>query len=71
MAYNWRKMASPEERGTTRMGVRFSNRIASYLDELAQLGVHGTTGPEVARKLVENEIERLIRDGFLKLPEGR
>lgn len=68
MEYDW-SMSSPEERGTTRLGVRFSLRIAEYLDQLASLGVHGTTAPEVARKLVENEIERLIREGFLKLPQ--
>jgi hypothetical protein len=57
-----------EDRGTKRIAVRFSLRIGEYLDQLANLGVHGTTAPEVARKLVENEIERLIREGFLKLP---
>lgn len=53
---------------TKRLGVRFSSRVATYLDELARLGIHGTTAPEVAKKLVENEVERLIREGFLSLP---
>lgn len=67
MEYDW-CMVDADDRSTVRLGVRFSSRIARYLDDLADLGVHGTTAPEVARKLVENEIERLIRDGFLKLP---
>jgi hypothetical protein len=61
-------MPNADEKSTVRLGVRFSTRIAGYLDELADLGVHGTTAPEVARKLVENEIERLIKEGFLTLP---
>jgi glycine cleavage system aminomethyltransferase T len=53
---------------THRLGVRFSTRVATYLEELARLGIHGTTAPEVAKKLVENEVERLVREGFLALP---
>ena len=50
---------------SARLYIRPSAAVVSYLEELARLGVHGTTPSEVAKTLVGNEIERLMRDGVL------
>lgn len=52
--------------GRTRFTVRISERLADYIDAAVKLGVHGSSNAEVARKFIENEIERLIRDGLIK-----
>jgi len=57
----------PNENGTARVDIRPSEEIAAYLDQLATMGIHGKTRSEVARTLVGYEIERLIREGILKL----
>ena len=51
----------------TRINVRASEEVVAYLDELAQIGIHGKTRTEVAKTLISVGVERLIRDGFLKL----
>ncbi len=50
-----------------RVAISASPEIMNYLDELASIGIHGKTPTEVAKSLVSNEIERLIREGILKL----
>ena len=57
----------PNENGTVRIDIRPSQEIGAYLDQLAGIGIHGKTRSEVARTLVGYEIERLVRDGILKL----
>jgi len=52
---------------TTEILIRPSAEIASYLDILAAIGIHGKTRAEVAKTLVGAEIERLIREGILRL----
>ena len=41
--------------------------IHAYLEDLAELGIHGTTPTEVARTLLTVEVERLVKDGFIRL----
>ncbi len=55
------------ENGTVRVDIRPSAEVAAYLDDLVALGIHGKTRSEVARALVGYEIERLIREGLLKI----
>lgn len=55
------------DNGTARIDIRPSEEVAAYLDQLAAIGIHGKTRSEVARTLVGYEIERLIREGILKL----
>jgi hypothetical protein len=50
-----------------RLNLRISVQLNGYLLDLSDLGVHGTTRSDVARALLTNEIERLIREGFLKM----
>ena len=57
----------PNENGTARVDIRPSEEIAAYLDQLVAIGIHGKTRSEVARILVGYEIERLLREGILKL----
>ena len=57
----------PAGNGRTRFTVRISERLADYVEAVAKLGVHGSTSAEVARKFIENEIERLIREGLIKI----
>lgn len=59
------KKPNPVE--SARVFIRPSKEVAAYLDELALLGIHGKTRSEVATALVGRGIERLIREGFLKL----
>jgi hypothetical protein len=59
--------AEPSGNGRTRFTVRVSEKLADYIEAVAKLGVHGSTPAEVARKLIENEIERLIREGLIKI----
>jgi hypothetical protein len=57
----------PNENGTVRIDIRTSEENGAYLDQLASLGIHGKTRSEVAKTLLGYEIERLVRDGLLKL----
>lgn len=47
--------------------IRPSSEVESYLQDLADLGIHGKTKAEVAKTLVQNEIERLVRERFIEL----
>ena len=58
-------MASKNE--NKRVAISASPEIMNYLEQLASIGIHGKTPTEVAKSLVSNEIERLIREGMLKL----
>ena len=57
----------PSGNGRTRFTVRISDRLAGYIDAAVKLGVHGSSSAEVARKFIENEVERLIREGLIKI----
>lgn len=46
--------------------------LRQLLDGLASLGIHGGSAAEVARHFVENEVERMVRDGVVaKAMESR
>lgn len=51
----------------TRINIRASKEVVGYLDDLAKIGIHGKTRTEVAKTLISNAVERLIKDGFLAL----
>jgi hypothetical protein len=55
------------ENDTSRISIRPSTEVAAYLDQLAEVGIHGKTRSEVARTLVGNEVERLVREGILQI----
>lgn len=57
------------DNGRTRITVRLTDRLAECLDAVLNVGVHGATTAEIARKFIENEVERLIREGLIKVPE--
>lgn len=57
-------------RKVTRINLTVSEQVAQYLEQLSEIGVHGTKPTEVASALISREIERLIREGFLKLPSS-
>lgn len=44
-----------------------SAEIMAYLDELAEIGIHGKTRSEVAKTFVGTEVERMIREGIITL----
>ena len=57
------------ERNGARVHVRMSVEVVKYLDQLAAIGIHGKTRAEVAKTLIGNEVERLVREGILTLRE--
>lgn len=61
---------SPNENETSRISIRPSAEVGAYLDELAVIGIHGKTRSEVAKTLLGNEIERLVREGVLHIRIG-
>ena len=58
-------MAAQKDNG--RVNIRMSPEIIGYLEQLSTIGVHGKNRTEVAKTLISNEIERLIREGIIKL----
>lgn len=50
-----------------RVNLRVSPSVYAYLGDLVELGIHGETPTDVARVLLINQLERLIKDGFLKM----
>lgn len=57
------------DNGRTRITVRLTDRLAECLDAVLDVGIHGGSTAEIARKFIENEVERLIREGLIKVPE--
>jgi hypothetical protein len=57
----------------SRIYIRPSTEVEAYLQDLVTVGIHGKTKSEVAKTLISNQIERLIKDGILQLrrPDGR
>jgi len=54
-----------------RVNIRTSPEIIDFLDQLAEIGIHGKTRSEVAKTLISNEVERLIREGMISLPRNK
>jgi hypothetical protein len=54
-----------KKRARARIYLRPSSGILEYIDQLAELGVHGQTPTEVAEGLIGREVERLIKEDFL------
>lgn len=52
---------------TARVTINTSAEVAAYLDDLVSIGIHGKTRAEIAERLISKEIERLIKDGMLRL----
>ncbi len=50
-----------------RLNIRMSPTLHAYLGDLSDLGLHGDTRSDVARTLLTREVERLIKEGFIKL----
>jgi hypothetical protein len=58
-------------RKAIRINLTVSQEVERYLEQLADIGIHGTKPTEVANALLSREIERLIRDGFLRINRKR
>jgi hypothetical protein len=57
---------------TERLYIRATPELREFLEGLAHLGIHGGSAAEVARHFVENEVERMIREGVVgKTAEAR
>ena len=57
----------PNENKAGRVFISPSAEVVRYLEELAKIGIHGKTAAEVAKTLIGYEIERLVREGILKI----
>jgi hypothetical protein len=56
---------------TEQISVTLSTRVVELLQELADLGIHGTSRGEVARTLISAKLEQLAADGLITLkPPG-
>ncbi len=51
----------------TRINIRPSDEVLEYLDDLVKIGIYGKTRTEVAKTLVYQQIERLIKERILVL----
>jgi len=76
LVHNWcisryTRLVPKKPRDGERINVRISLQLNRYLADLADLGLHGTTRSDVARALLTNEVERLIREGFIKIRRGK
>ena len=60
-----------ESKENCRINIRTSVEVLVYLDQLAEMGIHGTNRSEVAKSLISNEIERLVRDGIISIDTNR
>jgi hypothetical protein len=63
--------ADEKVNGTERVNLRLSTELCAYLDQLAEIGIHGKTPTEVGKTLIAIEVERLVREGVLKLRKSR
>ena len=63
-------MDNNKKQNGERLNLRVSYQLRDYLQDLADLGVHGDNRSDVARTLLTYEVERPIREGFLKLRSG-
>lgn len=57
----------PNQIETSRITFSPSAEVVSYLDDLVKLGLFGKARADVVNTLVTKELERLIKEGFLKL----
>ena len=51
---------------TERLSVTLALPTLSYLADLAQVGIHGTSVTDVAKSLIEQGIRDAIKQNFLK-----
>lgn len=58
------------ENKTGRIFVSTSAEVLRYLEELAKIGIHGKTASEVAKTLIGYEVERLVREGIIRIKAG-
>ena len=54
-----------------RINIRITSEIIDYLDQLVAIGIHGKTKSEVAKSLISNELERLVRVGLISKTTGK
>ncbi|MGB9121962.1 MAG: hypothetical protein WCE73_15170 [Candidatus Angelobacter sp.] len=67
MVPKWCTLTSMVEIGKKRINLRVQPKFHAYLEELAKLGIHGDNPTEVAKVLLTLQVERLVREGFIKL----
>lgn len=70
MAYRTLMARRPNENESARLYIRPSVQVVRYLDQLARIGIHGTTRSEVAKTLVSMGIERLVREGLVRVDDS-
>ena len=51
---------------TTRKALTLSKKSLTYLERLAERGIHGSEWSGVARNFIDEGIRQAIKDGFIK-----
>ena len=54
-----------------RINIRTSPELVGFLDQLVDIGIHGKTRSEVVKTLISYEIERLVRENVISLPQNK
>jgi hypothetical protein len=55
----------PNANRTARVYLRPSAAVATYLDEIASVGIFGKTRAEVAERLIGSGIAQFLKDGLM------
>src|ERR1041385_5856010 len=64
---NWCTLRCVAQTKQKRINLRVQPKFHAYLEELASAGIHGDTPTEVAKVLLTLQVERLVREGFIRM----
>lgn len=56
---------------TVRQWVTLTQQTVDYLEQLAKLGTHGASVPDVAKTLIETGVREAVEKKFLKLAKKK
>ena len=57
------------DQSTKRVNISVSQEAYRYLEQLADIGLHGTSATNVASRLVTDSILQLVREGIIQIDQ--